>query len=209
MVFWIGILFSGLFACYAIRKGFYEMWALGFNIVISIYIAVFLGQVVADIIPTGDVAYNRTLTVLAIAVACFLILHGISYTFITGQFSIPFPRIFDVVAAGLFGFLVGFLVWSFAGLLIMTTPITKNALSKDIGFDTRVQQTNVSYVSWWCNLANRIVSSEDSKQTPQQAIGWLLESNEPEATTCSMVVASEPNKSAEPNGLKPNTTKKQ
>ena len=178
MVFWISILVSGLFACFAIKKGFYEMWTLGFNIIISVYLAVLLGPVVSDIIPAGTTAYSKTLTVLATAVACFLILHGISYTFITGQFSIPFPKIVDVVGAGLFGFLAGFLVWSFVSLLIMTTPITKNTFAKEIGFDTEVQQTNVSYVSRWCNMVNKIVSSEDSKQAPQQAIGWLLESKQ-------------------------------
>jgi hypothetical protein len=204
----MGILVSGLFACFAIKKGFYEMWALGFNIIISIYVAVSLGQVVAEIVPTGDVAYSKTLTVLATAVVCFLILNGISYTFITGQFSIPFPKIFDVVGAGLFGFLAGFLVWSFASLLIMTTPITKNTFVKEIGFDTKVQQTNISYVSWWCDTVNKIVSSQGSKQTTQQTINWLLESNKPKAKG-SVAGISEPNKPAEPNKTEPNATEKQ
>jgi len=204
MVFWISILVSGLFACFAIKKGFYEMWTLGFNIIISVYLAVLLGPVVSGIIPTGTAGYSKTLTVLATAVACFLILHGISYTFITGQFIIPFPRIVDLVGAGLLGFLAGFLVWSFASLLIMTTPITKNTFVKEIGFDTEVQQTNISYVSWWCNTVNKIVSSKDSKQATQQAIGWLLKSSEPKAEG-RVTGTSEPNKPAEPNESKPNT----
>jgi ABC-type xylose transport system permease subunit len=203
MVFWISILVSGLFACFAIKKGFYEMWTLGFNIIISVYLAVLLGPVVSGIIPTGAAGY-KTLTVLATAVACFLILHGISYTFITGQFIIPFPRIVDLVGAGLLGFLAGFLVWSFVSLLIMTTPITKNTFVKEIGFDTEVQQTNISYVSWWCNTVNKIVSSEDGKRTTQQAIGWLLKSSEPKAEG-RVAGTSEPNKPAEPNESKPNT----
>jgi len=206
MVFWIGILVSGLFARFAIKKGFYEMWTLGFNIIISVYLAVLLGPAVSNIIPAGTTAYGKTLTVLAIAVACFLILHGISYTFITGQFSIPFPKIVDVVGAGLLGFLAGFLIWSFAGLLIMTTPITKNAFAKQIGFDTEVQQTNASYVSWWCNLVNKIVSSEDNKQTPQQAIGWLMESSKAKPPVAK---TSEPNKPAEPNESEPNSAENQ
>ncbi|MBA7601934.1 hypothetical protein ES703_09019 [subsurface metagenome] len=203
MVFWVGILVGGLFAYFAIKKGFYEMWALGFNIIISIYLAVLLGPVVADIIPTGAAAYDKAVTMLATAAACFLILCGISYTLITGQFSISFPKIVDVVGAGLFGFLIGFLVWSFVSLLIMTTPITKNTFVKEIGFDTHAQQTNISYVSWWCNKVNKIVSSADGEQTPQEAIGWLMKSSEPKAR---VVGISEPN---EPNGIVPNTTEKQ
>jgi hypothetical protein len=203
MVFWVGILVGGLFAYLAIKKGFYEMWALGFNIIISIYLAVFLGPVVADIIPAGTAVYSKALTVLATAVACFLILHGISYTFITGQFSISLPKIVDVVGAGLFGFLIGFLVWSFFSLLIMTMPITENAFAEEAGFDTQAQQTSISYVSWWCGKVNRIVPSRDRKQTPQQAIGWLMKSSEPEIR---VVGASEPN---EPNEIKPSTAGKQ
>jgi hypothetical protein len=207
MVFWMGILVGGLFACFAIKKGFYEIWALGFNIIISIYVAVSLGQVVADFVPI-DVAYSKTLTVLATAVACFLILNSISYTFITGQFRIPFPKIFDVVGAGLFGFLAGFLVWSFTSLLIMTTPIAGNNFVREIGFEPKVQQANISYVSWWCNTVNKIVSSQSSKQTTQQAINWLLESNKPKAKG-SVAGTREPNKPAEPNKSEPNTTEKQ
>lgn len=203
MVFWAGILVGGLFAYFALKKGFYEMWALGFNIIISIYLAVFLGPVVSNIIPAGTAVYSKALTVLATAVACFLILHGISYTLITGQFSISFPKIVDVVGASLFGFLIGFLVWNFISLLIMTTPITKNAFAKEIGFDNQAQRTSVSYVSWWCGKVNRIVPSEHSKQTTQQAIGWLMKSSEPKAR---VVGISEPN---EPNETEPNTTEKQ
>jgi len=197
MVFWVGILVGGLFAYFAIKKGFYEMWALGFNIIISIYLAVLLGPVVADIIPTGAASYNKAVTMLATAAASFLILHGISYTLITGQFSISFPKIVDVVGAGLFGFLIGFLVWSFISLLIMTTPITKNTLAKEIGFDAQVQQTSISYVSWWCNTVNKVVSSGDGKQATQKAIGWLLESSKPKAKA-PVIGTSEPNE-AEPN----------
>jgi ABC-type xylose transport system permease subunit len=208
MIFWVGILVSGLFAHFAIKKGFYEMWALGFNIIISIYLAVLLGPVVSDIIPVGTAAYSKVLTMLGTAIACFLILHGISYTFITGQFSIPLPKIVDVVGAGIFGFLIGFLVWSFVCLLIMTTPITKNNLAKEIGFDTKAQQTNASYVSWWCNKVNKIVSSVDNKQATQQAISWFLESSKPKAKAL-VTDTSELNEPAEPNGTVPNTTEKQ
>jgi len=208
MVFWVGILVGGFFAYFAIKKGFYEMWVLGFNIIISIYLAVLLGPIVADVIPMGAAAYNKAIMMLATAAACFLILYGISYTFITGQFSISFPKIVDVVGAGIFGFLIGFLVWSFVSFSIMTTPIANNTLAKEIGFDTQAQQTSVSYVSWWCNKINRVVSSGDGKQATQQAIGWFLESSKPKAKA-RMVGTSEPNEPAEPNGAEPNTTEKQ
>jgi uncharacterized membrane protein required for colicin V production len=204
MVFWIGILISVIFAYFAIKKGFYETWTLGFNIIISIYLAVSLGPVISGIIPMGTEVYNKIITTLAIAAASFLILQGTSYILITSQFNVPFPKIIDVVGAGLLGFLIGLLVWSFVCLLIMTTPITKNTFVKKIGFDTQAQQANISYISWWCNTVNRAVSSRDSKQTAQQAIGWLLKSSEPK-TKVRESGTPEPNEPSEP--IKPNETK--
>jgi len=202
----MGILVGGLSAYFAIKKGFYETWSIGFNVIISIYLAVLSGPVLCDIIPAGDNAYSKALTMLVTAAACFLILYGISYTLITGQFSISFPKIVDVVGAGIVGFFAGLLVWSFVTLLIMATPITKNPLVKEVGFDAQAQQTNVSYLSWWCNAVNKVVSSADSEQTAQQAINWSLKSSKAKA---NVVGASEPNAPAEPNGTELNTAEKQ
>ena len=180
MVFWIGILAGGAFAWFAIKMGFYETWTMLFNIVISIYLAVFLGPVIADIVPSaGDTLYSNALCMLAVAVGSFLILHGISYTFLTGQFVISFPKIFDTVGTGFLGFLAGFLIWSFVGLLIYTTPVSQQPIVKEIGFGSQFQQTNVSYISWWCNLVNSVVSSQDKKYTTEQVINGLLKSAEP------------------------------
>ncbi|MHC4751617.1 MAG: CvpA family protein, partial [Planctomycetota bacterium] len=175
MVFWAGILVGGFFAWFAIKIGFYETWAMLFNIVISIYIAVFLTPVIVDIIPAaGQTSYGSALTLATAAIGIFLILYGITYTFFTGQFSVSFPKIFDTCGAGVLGFLIGFLIWSFAALLISTTPISKNTFIEDIGFGSRIKQTNVPYISWWCDLVNSIVSAPDSKITSEQVINQLL-----------------------------------
>ncbi|HCO95296.1 MAG TPA: hypothetical protein DIU00_15330, partial [Phycisphaerales bacterium] len=123
MVFWTGILAGGLFAWFAIRIGFYEMWAMLFNIIISIYIAVFLTPVIIDIIPAaGDTSYGNALTMVTAAIGVFLILYVITYLFLTGQFKVSFPRIFDTLGTSVLGFLAGFLIWSFAAALICATP---------------------------------------------------------------------------------------
>ncbi len=196
MVFWIGILVSGAFAWFAIKRGFYETWALVFNIVIAIYLAVFLGPVIADIVPSaGDTLYGNALTMLATAIGSFLILHGISYTFLTGQFSISFPKVFDTLGTGFLGFLAGFLVWSFVSLLICITPISQNSFVKEIGFGSQFQQTSVSYISRFCNLVNAVVSSQDNERTTQQALSGLLKNAEKKAQdkTAKQIKPAEPN----------------
>lgn len=177
MVFWIGILTGAILAGFAVKKGFYETWAMSFNLVISIYLAVFLTPVITDIVPAaGNTPYGNTLTMLATAIAAFLILYGISYTFLTGQFSVSFPKILDTVGAGFLGFWAGFLIWSFVSLLICASPLSQNAFAERIGFDN--PQTSISYISWWGSMVNTIVSSQDSDVTSEQVIAELLKSVE-------------------------------
>jgi hypothetical protein len=179
MVFWVGILVGGLFIWFAIKIGFYEMWAMLFNIVISIYVAVFLTPVIVNIIPAaGETSYGNALTMATAVIGLFLILQGITYVFFTSQFNVSFPRIFDTLGAGILGFLAGLLVWSFAALLISVTPASQNTFVKDIGFGNRIKQTNVPYICWWCNLVNSIVSAPDNEITSEQVINQLLDSTQ-------------------------------
>ena len=174
MMFWIGILVSAIFARSAIKLGFYQTWALLFNIIISIYLGLYLQPVIANIPAVGGTPYSNVLATAAVAIAAFLILHGISYTFFTGQFNVSFPKVFDTLGTGLLGFLAGFLIWSFLSLLIYITPVSQNSLIKEIGFTNAFQQTSASYVSRFCNLVNAVVSSKDNKLSAEQTIDKML-----------------------------------
>ncbi|MHC4397981.1 MAG: CvpA family protein [Planctomycetota bacterium] len=133
MVFWIGILFGCLFVWLAVKKGFYETWILLFNIIIAVHLAVFLGPVIAKIVPVArESAYNNALCMMIPGVGSFLILYFISSTLFTGQFSVPFTKTFDTCAAGFFGFLAGLLVWCFLSLLICITPISQNTKDSNV-----------------------------------------------------------------------------
>ncbi len=201
MVFWIGILTGGVFAWFAVRMGFYETWAMLFNIVIAIYLAVFLGPIIADVIPgAGDTPYSKVLGMISTSIGAFLILHGISYICFTSQFSVPFPRICDILGAGFLGFSTGLLIWSFVCLLICVTPISQNTFVKEIGFSRQSQQTNISYISWWCELVNTAVASEDSESTSREVIDELLKSIEKQfQQQQKSIEQAEPNEPAEPN----------
>ncbi len=179
MVFWAGILVGGLFIWFAVKIGFYEMWATLFNIVISIYIAIFLSPIILDVVPEAkNMPCCNALALLVSAIGTYLILYGITNIFLTGQFKVSFPKIFDILFTGVLGFLAGFLVLSFIALLITTTPISKNRFVSQAGFNKQSQQTNISYICWWCDLVNSIVSSPDTKITCEQAIEHLLNSTQ-------------------------------
>lgn len=177
MVFWAGILVGGVFIWFAVKIGFYEMWAMLFNIVISIYVAIFLTPVILDIVPgAGDISFCNAFAMAVLAIGTFFILYGITYVFLTGQFNVSFPKIFDILFTGILGFLAGFLVLSFAALVITITPISQNRFVKQVGFNRQSQQANITYICWWCDLVNSIVSSPDTKITSEQAIEQLLNS---------------------------------
>ena len=177
MVFWASILAGGLFVWLAVRIGFFEMWTLLFNIVISIYVAIYLTPVIVDVAPAaGDTSYGNALTLAAVATGTFLVLFGISYVFLTGQFNVAFPKIFDLVFAGLLGFLAGALVFSFAALVVTVTPISQNRLLSKAGFNAQSQRTNIAYICRWCDLIDMAVSSPDSETTAEQTINALLSS---------------------------------
>ncbi len=177
MVFWASILAGGFFVWLAIRMGFYETWTMLFNIVISIYVAVFLTPAIVNVVPAaGDTSYGNALTLAVIATGAFLILYGISYVFLTGQFNISFPKVFDLVFAGLLGFLAGSLIFSFAALVITVTPISRNSLVSKVGFNSRSQRSNIAYICWWCDAVDLIASSPGRKTTSEQIINDLLSS---------------------------------
>ncbi|MBA7633658.1 hypothetical protein ES703_41229 [subsurface metagenome] len=200
MVFWLAILAGAFFAWFAVKIGFYETWVMLFNIVISIYIAIFLTPVIVDIVSAaGDTSYGNALTLTATAIGTFVILHGISYTLLTGQFRVSFPRIFDILFAGLLGFLAGFLVLSFVAFLICVTPISQNKFVKEAGLSRQSQQANISYICWWCDFVNSMVSSRNNRLTSEQAINKLLKSAEKKSRN-KTIQQAEPNKPAESSG---------
>jgi hypothetical protein len=177
MAFWMGILVGGIFAWLAIKLGFYQTWALVFNIIISIYLGLYLQPAITNISAVGDTPFSNALSMLAIAVAAFLILQGISYTFITGQFNISFPKVFETLGSGFLGFLAGYLVWSFIALFIYITPISQSTFVKEAGFKDELQQSSVSYISRFCNMVNAIVS-RNKESSAEQTINRLLKSGE-------------------------------
>lgn len=207
MVFWAGILAGGLFVWLAIKIGFYETWAMLFNVVISIYLAIFLTPVIVDIIPGADeTPYCNALALTVTSVGTFLILYGITYIFLTGQFKVTFPKIFDILFTGVLGFLTGFVILSFIALVITVTPISQNRFASKVGFNKQSQQANISYICWWCDLVNSIVSSPDTKIKSHHIVDQLLNSTQPkrqdktgEATKLTAPV--------EPNNPKTSTNK--
>ncbi|MFC1739019.1 CvpA family protein [Planctomycetota bacterium] len=195
MAFWIGIITGLAFAFYAVKRGFYEMWAIMFNLVISIYIGIFLRPTIADFFPAiSDSDYGIALTILITAAAAFVILQGIAFL-LFGQFSIPFPKIFDTLGAGILGFLAGFLIWNFVCLLVGITPLPQNAFMKTLGFAAYNEQSKSSYLTFWADSVN--VFSSSGEHDTEKLIGQFVKEVEESKKAKTRIL--QPLKPAEPN----------
>jgi hypothetical protein len=202
MVFWAGILAAAFFAWLAVKIGFYETWTMLFNIVISIYLSVFLTPAITTMVPAAsDTAYGNALTLITVAAGAFLVLHGVSYSFLTGRFSVWFPRPIDNVGSGLLGFLAGFLVWSFLALVISASPVSQTSFAQDIGLKNTVGQTSVPYVAWWCDMVNAVVATGDNKHITRAGIDRLLQQAK-EPATLKMTEQAELTRPPKPDATK-------
>ena len=182
MIFWLGVLFGTLFAVLGYKRGFYETLALLFNIVISIYLGIFLAPFIVSNVPgAGDLPLSKLLAVVSTTAAAFVILHGITYIYFTCQFTLTFPRLLDTLGAGGLGFAVGFLLWSFATLLVCMSPVSQNAIFRQFGFDTEARQSGLSSLSWWSDRVHRITAIEYEPNSVNDRINWLMQ-NTPKET---------------------------
>jgi hypothetical protein len=179
MAFWIAILAGTLFVWLAVRIGFYETWTLLFNVVVSIYVSVFLTPILAEFAPaSGETSsYHTALCLIVLAGGCFALLQGLSFVFLTGQFHIPFPRVFDVVFSGLLGFVAGFLVLSFAALVLTTTPLAGHKIVGVLGLSRQSRPANLVCVTRACDLIHFFAAADDSGDTPEAALQKLLQQN--------------------------------
>jgi uncharacterized membrane protein required for colicin V production len=190
MLLLAGILVGGLCAWFAIKIGFYETWAMLFNIVVAIFIAIFLARPIMNFLPeeTGNIPCCEALTLLIVAVGSFLILHGITYILFTSQFNVNFPKIFDILFAGLLGFFGGFLILSFVALIIYLTPFGKYA-----AINKESVKNNMKSAYWLLDGIHSIVSGRENELQSSEVIEQLL--NKPQPNTQQ----EEPDKPIQPN----------
>jgi signal transduction histidine kinase len=202
MIFWACVLIGGFFTWLAIRIGFFESLALLFNIVISVYVAIFLTPVIIEkFSAAGEMSCGNVLALVSVAIGTFLILYGITYIFLTSQFKVTFSKVFEIIFAGLIGFFTGFLVSSFAAFIIAASPLAQNSLVSKIGFNKDSLRDNISYICWFSDSVNRIVSLPDSEVTTGQIIDELLENarQKEQETTNQEAELNQSSDSNEPN----------
>jgi len=153
----IGIVVGLIFAWMAIRVGLYVAWSAMFNLVISIYIAISLGPVVAGKMPLAG-SLGASIVLIGLVAAVFAVLQGSCYLFITSQYEMSFPKLFDSISSGIIGFLAGMLLVSFlnipADLIRYRDDYNKNS-----------QSANSSYLNFWYDSMHWLVGKKDNVET--------------------------------------------
>ncbi len=174
---WLGILIAILFALSAKKMGFYHAWTILFNIVVAVYLAIRVGPAVEEFFPAAlSGQYSKALALLATGTAAFVILQGIAYALLIGQFEVTFPRVVTTLGSCLVGFLAGFLVWSFGTFVFYTTPLCQNQSVKELNIDTKTfeEAKTQPYLVWWCNFLDKFIASGDAPVSAEQAIKDIL-----------------------------------
>jgi hypothetical protein len=132
--------------------------------------------------------YRQALTLTILAAGTFLILHGITYILFISQFKVTFPKIFDILFAGLLGFFGGFLLLSFVALIIFLTPFGAYA-----GMDNASVKYNISSAYRLFDGIHSVVSGPDNEVTAEKVIEQLL--NKPQSDTQNKIFQqTEPDK---------------
>lgn len=159
MVQWLLILFALIGTLLAIKKStFYKMWALLFNITVSIYLSVILSGVITRMIPkdVAGIEYQKSACILAVAVIIFGTLQAISVSFITSDHEISFPNLFEQIGTCVLGFLSGWFVMAFVAFLICIMPFSKNSVFIKGTSRTGNIKSSVGHVVAICNLVSNI-----------------------------------------------------
>lgn len=174
MWFWLTVL-AGL-ACTAlgIKIGFFEIFAVFFNGLVAVFTAVFFTPYLLGVIPqAADFPVGVVFTALVVGVGLFVLLMSLSFFLITGQFSVPLPKVLDVIGAGGLGFLLGVLTLSFALVLLSGTPLP---VLGNLTVDDALAP-NMSYLCWWNDGIHRLVRppNQSTQEPTRQAITTLLD----------------------------------
>ena len=127
MLFWLAVIGGVAVSYVALKKGFFPIWAVFFNTLISVYLGVMLLPLIAAVIPNGGTAgyfYSCSLCMLAVAVIAFVFLQVIASNYFSGGFAVSFPVIFDKIAAAALGFITGYVATCFVLLVVGIMPIS-------------------------------------------------------------------------------------
>lgn len=159
MVFWIAIIAGLAGAFFGIKKqSFYAIWAILFNLMVSIYLSVMVARPIASLLGSDIVGcdYYLAISVLLVAGVFFAVLQIIAVTFFT-SYGLQFSETFDKTGSAVLGFIIGFLTCSYIFFLICVMPVSKkNFMGWLNGPEGVPKRTAITPVVKTCNLIAKV-----------------------------------------------------
>jgi hypothetical protein len=174
-----------VFAVCGYRWGFYTIWAVLFNLLISIYLSVMLSPTVAGFLPTlfpagarqseGNFWYVYAAIAAGVALASFIVLQITAMAYFTGTFNISLPKLLESLGAMFIGFLVGYVLWGFICFLVLIMPVSKEQpiLLKSFTADPQSKELSMPTILKVANTVNA-VSLQPNRQQVRNVIKWTL-----------------------------------
>ena len=173
MIFWFAVVAGVIFAVIGIRKSFFPMWAMLFNILVSIYLSIMLSPLIVQIRPDLEqLRYYLAACVAVIAIMIFVILQVITTSFLADISESLCPKFFDNIGAGILGFLSGYVVFGFVFLVICIMPFSKLPFMKGFCGDGVSTPAGVKPVVKACDF----IASASMQCYPNKAgvvVKWL------------------------------------
>lgn len=194
MIILVGIIAGLIFAWVAIRIGLYVTWSVMFNLVVSIYIAISLGPIIADKLPLEG-SFGAAVILVGLAAAVFAVLQGACYLFITSQYEMFFPKLFDSITSGIIGFLAGMLIVSFLSLPL---GIMAQGLSAKDSHKESSQLGNSACLGFWYNAMDSLVGTKENSQ-PEKLIAELIKNTQKTKAVKEAIKVVETVEAVEPN----------
>lgn len=173
MIFRLGLIIALAATFIASKKGLYEMWALLFNIIVSVYLGLTFGPVVKGLMGI-DFVGSEVLVIFGTAALCLTALYGASYIIFLSQFRVTFPKMLDMIGGGVLGFLTGLLAWSFIAFLICVTPIAQNNIINK-WFNSESLSGAISYMKWFPGIVHSMVAADQKQDIFEQKIDARIE----------------------------------
>lgn len=155
MILVLAIVVGAVFAVIGIRKGFFPMWLVLFNILISIYVGVMLSPTLVAIRPDMEQARYYLASFIAVtSVMIFIVLETIAISFFGEVGECFCPKIFDTAGAAALGFLAGFCVLSFVYFIVCIMPFSKMPFMKGVCGDGLSAPAGVKAVVKACDFVS-------------------------------------------------------
>jgi hypothetical protein len=174
MILLIGIIFSLVFMAVTLKKGLYVGWVRLVNVVLAIYMSVFLTPGVSrssDYITESH--YGYPVCMIIIAAAMLVILHAFTTTFLTGILKITFPKILNIAGSAMLGFLCGLLVWSYLCFVLLLTPLPHNSIGRTFNVPAQLVRSSVPPLRYTCGIVN-FLSFQPDKANAAKVLDSLL-----------------------------------